>query len=367
MSTSGDKAWPEGGAGEMFRLVASLPDQLRASAELPGLDAVAPDGAPPRRIVLCGMGGSAIAGDLLAPLAARAGTELVVWRDYGLPAWVRPDDTVICSSYSGDTEETLSGLAAAERIGCRRLAQTSGGTLAAKARSAGFPVVILPGGLPPRASLGYGLGGVARILERLGCLPGAGADLAEAADHLEAADAARRHPVALDGPAPSDPDGNPGCAELSRALQGRVPVLYTTDPGAHPVGARWKAQVNENSKLPAMTVPFPELDHNDLVGWCLPPELRRHFSLIILRCLDENPRMALRVATTRDLLQDQFASVHEVGVGRGGDLSRILSLVQYGDYLSCHLALQAGVDPVPVERIGILKKTLAAADAAPGA
>lgn len=357
-------AWPEGGAGRMFSLIEALPRQLAESASLPGLDAIEPSaGDPPARVVLCGMGGSAIAGDLTEPLLTTGTTALTVWRDYGLPPWVGPDDTVILSSYSGATEETLAAADAAAKRGCRRLAITTGGELAAQAAAAGFQTVQLPPGLPPRASLGYGLGALLRVLVRLGCLAEVDSQLAEAVAYLQGADESRRHPIgtaAVSGPA--DPDGNLPCAELAGALRGRVPVIYSAGGEAHGVALRWKAQLNENGKTPALAVAFPELNHNDLVGWCLPADLRERFVLLILRGRDDNDRGALRVDVTRRLLAGQFAATHEIRARAPGSLTRILALVQYGDYLSCHLAHQSGVDPVPVERIDALKQALASAD-----
>lgn len=353
--------WPEGGAGAMFRLVAALPEQLRGSAGLAGLSEVMP--APDaRRLVLCGMGGSAIAGDLVQPLLAAGAVSLTVWRDYGLPAWAGAGDLVIGASYSGQTEETLSSFEAAAGRGCRRLAITSGGALAERARAEGLPAVILPGGLPPRASLGWGLGALVRVLGRLG-LVSAGAQAIEAgASRLAFADAARRAPWGSEaGTAAPDPDGNVPVAELARQLAGRVPVIYTCGGESHAAGLRLRAQLNENSKVPALLAAFPELDHNDLVGWDLEPSARDRFVLLILRAADEHPRTSLRVGLTRELLTGQFAGIHELRGGGPDALTRVLSLVQYGDYLSCHLALARGVDPVPVERIVSLKEALARA------
>ncbi len=353
--------WPEGGAGRMFQLVAALPGQLRESAGLAGLETITP--APGvRRIVMCGMGGSAIAGDLAQPLLAAGGVSLTVWRDYGLPAWVGADDLVIAASYSGGTEETLSSYTAAGQRGCRRLAVTTGGELAALAATDGVPIVVLPGGLPPRASVGYGFGALVRVLGRLGVIADPAVALEAAAAALDRADPARRRPW---GPEvagwESDPEGNVAAGALARELAGRVPVIYTCGGESHAAGMRLKAQLNENSKLPALLAAFPELDHNDLVGWCLDPADRERFALLILRAADEHPRTSLRVGLTRELLTGQFGVVHELRGGGADALSRVMSLVQYGDYLSCHLAVLANVDPVPVDRIVRLKEALARA------
>lgn len=352
--------WPDGGAGRMFQLVAALPEQLRASSGLAGLPTIAAAGGA-TRLLLCGMGGSAIAGDLVQPLLA-AGVSLVVWRDYGLPAWAGPQDLVIAASYSGSTEETLSSYAAAGRLGCRRVAIATGGELGTLAARDGVPLVVLPGGLPPRASVGFGVGALVRVLGRLGCVADPDAAIAAAADALDRADPARRRPW---GPEvvgwEADPDANPPVGALARELAGRVPVIYTCGGESHAAGLRLRAQLNENSKLPALLAAFPELDHNDLVGWSLDPADRERFALLILRAADEHPRTSLRVGLTRELLAGQFGAVHELRGGGAGALARVMSLVQYGDYLSCHLAVLGNVDPVPVERIVRLKEALARA------
>ncbi len=347
--------WPDGGAGRMFHLVDRLPDQVVESAGLPGLESIT--GAAPRRIVLCGMGGSAIAGDLLAPLLPA--TQLMVHRDYGLPAWAGAGDLVVASSYSGGTEETLSGWDEAGRRGCRRLAITSGGALSDLASAAGVPVVRLPGGLPPRAALGYGLGALARVLGRLGALPDAEAELQGAAAAMRQAAPGRLAPYARAGEAAIATGGEPPARTVAQALVGRVAVIYTAGAEAHAAGQRLKAQLNENAKVPALVAAFPELDHNDLVGWEHGEADRGRFVLLILRSGGDNGRLDRRIAVTRDLLASQFASIHEIGARGDRALARVMSLVQYGDFVSCHLADLRGVDPVPVDRITRLKEALA--------
>jgi glucose/mannose-6-phosphate isomerase len=303
------------------------------------------------------MGGSAIAGDLLAAWAAAGGLRLAVWRDYDLPGWVDARTPVILSSYSGYTEETLSAARAAAARGCPLYAITSGGELGDYARAGiddgpPFPRVALPGGLPPRAALGHGLGALARLLGRLDLLAGVDAELAAAA-------AALRDGVARLGPA-SGPD-SPAKAAARTAL-GRMLVVYTTSPESHAAGQRLKAQVNENGKSPALVVPFPELDHNDIVGWEVLRPRRDDFVLLLLRSTDETARAALRTDVTCELLAGEFHTILEFRAVGETTLARTLSLVQYGDYLSCYLAEAAGVDPVPVSRIDVLKQRLQAQD-----
>jgi glucose/mannose-6-phosphate isomerase len=353
---------PEAGTRRMFTLVHALGDQLLESAHLEGLGEVRPPAAGFGRIILCGMGGSAIAGDLVQPLLKHGRVPLIVWRDYDLPHWAGPGDLVLCSSYSGDTEETLTGAHEAGRRGCARIAVTSGGSLAALASSEGFPAVILPGGLPPRASLGLGLGAVVRSLGHLGLVADADATLVRAAETLNACREARLSPLAADGDdqgaVQADPEGNSPVAELAKILVGRIPVIYTAGAEAHGAGLRLKAQLNENSKVPACLASFPELNHNDLVGWSLNPSDRGRFVLLILQGMSDNERIGRRVDLTRELLADEFPDIHEIKSSAPGVLDRTMALVQYGDYLSCHLARLSGVDPLPVDRIARLKEAL---------
>ncbi len=350
--------WPAAGLGTMYKLIDSLPEQLALSADLAGLDQVKPARPGTRRLVLCGMGGSAIAGDLIQPLLHAGKVSLTVWRDYGLPHWVDADDLVLCCSYSGNTEESLSGAKLAGEIGCQRVAITSGGELAEMAAKDQFPRVGLPGGLPPRASLGYGLGALLRVLDGLGVCAESGAQIDAAIKMLRQNNADCQASMHGDAAPEKDAEGNISPGALAEKWVGRMPIIYTAGHEAHAVGVRLKAQINENSKMPALVVPFPELDHNDLVGWCLSPEQKQRFVLLILRGEDDNDRIKKRVEVTRELLQSQFDAIDEIRSKGNSPLERVLSLVQYGGYLSCHLARLNEVDPVPVDRITKLKNAL---------
>jgi glucose/mannose-6-phosphate isomerase len=355
--------WPAGGTGEMFRLVHQLPDQLQAVSSLKGLDAVSGPADGFDRVLLCGMGGSAIAGDLVQPLIQHQPLPLDVHRNYGLPHWADERTLLIACSYSGNTEETLSALTEGRRRGCPVLGITSGGKLAEAAAGRGgpaFTVVELPGGLPPRASLGYGLGALVLVLGRLGLVRDAEEEVAEAARVLAELDGPRLAPFGAAGKEVpvQDPAGMIPAAALAAELLGRIPVLYTVGDLARGVGVRLKGQLNENSKIPACGAVFPELNHNDLVGWELAEGDRGRFVLLVLGEVQENERLEARVQKTRDLLAVDLPVMHRLVPTEGRTLGRILSLVQYGDYLSCHLAGLKGVDAVPVTRIQQLKDHL---------
>lgn len=358
--------WPAGGAGEMLSLVRAFPDQLEGAAGLRGLDGILPLDPGCRRIVFCGMGGSAIAADLVQPQLQAQPTSLAVWRDYDLPHWAGENDLVIVASYSGNTEESMSALAAAGKRGCRVVGISSGGALRARAEAGdgnGFPLVELPGGLPPRAALGHGLGALLHSLARLGVIPDPTREIADICAFLRRQAPAWLRPWSTAGddhvPAPAGENAPATIRSLAEDLLGRIPVLYTSGLEAHGPGSRWRAQINENSKSPACLAAFPELDHNDLVGWCLSEELRDRFVLIILESSDADSRNRIRVEATRELLTQEFAAIHRIEAKGDSPLARSLYLVQVGDYLSCHLAHLGGIDPMPVERIENLKTILA--------
>lgn len=350
------------GYAQMLQLVADLPEQLKTSATLPGLDQVVPPQKVFNRILLCGMGGSAIAGDLVQPLLSHQATDLTVWRQNTLPHWVDEQTLVLAQSYSGNTDETLAACTAAAERGCSLLALTSGGELARWALGqtdmSAFPWVQLPGGLPPRAALGLGLGALIHTLGRLGLIKDPIADIQSACGQLVIGAQSRLHHMDT-SPGPADPEDNPVVGDVARALAGRIPVIYTAGAEAHGVGRRWCAQLNENSKMPATMAEFPELNHNDLVGWVLPEPLRGLFVLLILQGKHDDSSLGLRVAETQRLLADDIPMQFTISSTGETPLARIMSLVQYGDALSCHLAWLNQVDPLPVERIDRLKKALA--------
>ena len=345
------------GLDRMFDLVHGMAENLEEGYALGSALRI---NAPPEgdALLLCGMGGSAIAGDLLSPLVSRAGHRLDVWRDYGLPGWVDARTTVLLSSYSGNTEEVLSTVSAARERGCPRFALTTGGALGDLADGRGdpgFPAVRLPGGLPPRASLGFGLGAQAALLQTLGALPGMDGEIAAAASTLRDGRMTPGHGRSGTAATASDPDA-PG--PLAAAIDGRHVVIYTTSAESHPAGMRLKAQLNENAKRPASVARFPELDHNDIVGWELDDRRREDYVLLVLRSDDEMPAVDRRVSITLDLLSGQFGHIAQIPSRGDRALARIMSLVQFGDFLSCHLAAVRGVDPCPVDRIDALKSRL---------
>ena len=337
--------------GDMRAAVRAFPDHLAVGWERGAavddfdLDASAFDG-----VVLCGMGGSAIGGDLVRGIVEPTSPlPFVVNRGYTLPGWVGERTLVVASSYSGGTEETLAAFADAKARGARRLAITSGGTLAGIAEADGLDVVTIPGGLQPRAALGYSLGVVLRLARTLGLAELADAEfdtaLAAARDRAEANDV--------------DEDGNPA-RDLAAQFDQMLPVIYTGVGLLESVGMRWRTQIHENAKHPAVGNVLPEMDHNEIMGFeAAPAALASVMHVVALRDADDHGQVAKRFDATRDLVAPGIGGWTELRSEGTSRLDRALSLVQLGDAASFWLAMVKGVDPTPVETIQSLKKTLA--------
>ena len=299
-------------------------------------------------VVVCGMGGSAIGADLVRALAApEARVPVAVNRAYGLPGWVGESTLVIASSYSGGTEETLSALDEAEASGARTAAVTSGGDLADR-MDVGRTVRI-PGGLQPRAALGYSLGVLLRAFRDAGqlSLPDDAflTALGQAKERAEAYDQDDRHNLAR---------------EVSGSLEGRLPVIYTGPGLLEPVGMRWRTQIHENAKHPAVGNVFPELDHNEIMGFeSAPAEVVGKMEVVLLSDREDHRQVRRRFEITRELVAKRVAGWREVESEGESRLGRMLSLVQLGDWASFWLAMRKGVDPTPVETIQKLKGVLA--------
>jgi glucose/mannose-6-phosphate isomerase len=302
----------------------------------------------PAGLVVAGMGGSAVGGALArAILGDHASRPIIAARSYGLPAWTTPDTTVLCSSYSGNTEETLACYEAAGVIGARRVVVTSGGKLAELARGDKVPVVPVAGGFQPRAAVAYMTVAALQVAALCGVGPGMNSELDVAADHLEE--------LVIEWGPEGPPDGL--AKSLARALQGTVPVVAGAGLTT-PIAYRWKTQVNENAKMPAYALELPELDHNEIVGWGSAADFAR-FSAVFLDDCDTHPRIKERIDLTARLIAPGAAGVHHVESRGQNTAERVFSLVLLGDLVADYLPALRGVDPEPVEILDRLKAELA--------
>jgi glucose/mannose-6-phosphate isomerase len=331
--------------------VAGLPEQLAAAHETAGSHlgpGPLPDPGRITAVLVAGLGGSGIAGDVLAAVGQRSmRVPVVVARQLRLPAWVGPSTPVFACSYSGETEETLTLAAAAVEAGAPLVAVSSGGALQALAADAGALHLPCPPGLMPRAALGALVAPLLVVCHRLGLLPDAHALLVSAQEQL-----ARRRDACV--PAVAGPV-NPA-RDLAARIGERVPVVHGTGSLGAVAAYRWKCDVNENAKAPAIWAAHPELDHNEVCGFeRFPVALRQACVLVELRHGYEDPRLGPRVAATRELAAGAVAEVLTVEAAGEGRLAQLLDLMYLGDWTSCYLALDHGVDPGPIEAIARLK------------
>jgi len=332
------------GLALMRSLATQLPNQLRDGFTAAGeLAQVPPPGA--RRAVVVGMGGSAIAGDLLRSVTdPELEVALEVTRGPTLPRSVGRETVTILVSYSGGTWETLAAYDDAGRRGAPRFVVTSGGALAQKAEADGTPVLPLPPGLPPRAAVGYILGGLLGLLDPY--FPeSADERLHRAADRLDALQAEY-----------ASPKGAP--ARLARRIGGRTPVVYA-DVSLGALARRWSTQVEENAKRLAQFDQFPELFHNAIVGWdAMPGADARRWTVILLEWRGQSPSIAPGVSYLEALLKRRRVPVGRVGFDAEDRLEALLAGVSFGDHLSLALAASAGVDPYPIHAITRLKRAV---------
>jgi glucose/mannose-6-phosphate isomerase len=325
-------------SGDQLDSALSLPDHLRdalwrvSSAKLQPMESTG--------LLVCGMGGSAIGGDLAAAaLGNRLSKPLDVIRGYGVPSWTAPDRVIFCSSYSGNTEETLACYDAAEAVGARRIVATTGGRIAEAARRDKVPVIGMPAGLQPRAAVGYTFAIAAEVAALVGAGDAIRMEIDSSAAHLETA-----KPQLLER-----------AAELAERIHGSVPLLYGCGLTV-PIAYRWKCQINENAKLPAFEHQLPEMDHNEIVGWELADQ--GAYTAVFLEDCDQHPRERQRVELTAELIGDRARDVIRLETVGESRTERLLWAVMLGDLLSLELAARAGADPTPVAVIENLKDRL---------
>jgi glucose/mannose-6-phosphate isomerase len=288
------------------------------------------------------MGGSAIGGDLaVAAIGPRLEAPMTTVRGYSLPAGIDAGWTVSCSSYSGNTDETLSCFEAATAAGLRRVVVSTGGKLVDRAREEGVQVVGLPGILQPRAAVAYMFVTAAEIAAKAAVAPSLRKEIEAAADFREQ----RRDEL------------SERAAEIGAALAGTVLVVYGAELTA-PVAHRWKTQVNENAKAAAFYSELPEADHNEICGWAGAPD-GSHLSAVLIEDPEQSPALPRRFELTAEEIRAAGSEVVSVRTEGESRSARLLYGTMLGDLVSLKLAEARGVDPLPVEAIERLKSALA--------
>ena len=336
----------------MYSLVKSFVDQLKEGkriADASNISSEMMEGV--EHIVVVGMGGSAIAGDIVRCFALNESrVPISVVRNYRLPAFVTERALVIVSSFSGNTEETLAGMEQALQAGAKVLGITSGGNVKKAAEENGFPYLVIPGGIPPRAALGYSLSVLLGALNKLGVITVTEAAWDEAFGLLE-------EKIALY----SDPEKDHEALQIASKLENLLPFIYSSTGMLETVNVRWRGQIQENSKMLASGNVYPELNHNEIMGWESAGMSKIHgqVGVVVLRDSDDYQRIQHRMEVTRGLLQERAGCWIEVHSTGEHALTRMLSLICLGDWVSLYLAFIREVDPTPIGLIDTLKAELA--------
>ena len=303
----------------------------------------------PQTIIVAGMGGSAIGGELLKDWTRdKIRVPIEVCREYSLPAYANEKTLVLIVSYSGETEEALSVFLDAVKKNCMTICLSSGGKLLELAEKLKVPHLRVPSGMPPRAALPYLLLPMPIFLEKLGLVSDISSEISEAIKIPK---------QVKDQNSPRKPLSENFSKRLASNIDGTVPVVYGF--GVYrAVAQRFKQQFNENSKVPSKWEFFPELNHNEVVGWEAAKELARCFSVIFIRDKDEPDEMRQRIEATKELIHAQSMKVFEVWSMGKNRLAKMLSAVCVGDFTSVYLAILRGIDPTPVKTITLLKEKM---------
>jgi len=335
---------------KMLDLLLDFPLQLKVAQDLAKKAAILFEKREFKKIVFAGLGGSAIGADLVRSyLYFESQIPITVIREYELPRYADNSALVFVSSYSGNTEETLSVYHQAKERGCNIVAISSGGKLQEYAKNDKISFIQIPQGLPPRCALGYLSVLPLCILAKLGLIKELSTSINQAASLLEEL---RRNI-------------NPGIGQkdniakyIAAKLLNKFTVIYSGSIHFDVAAMRLRGQLNENSKALASSHLFPEMNHNEIVGWQNPKRLFKNFVVVMLRDQDMHPRVAKRMDITCEMLKKEGVSFVEIW-SRGKDLlSRIFSLIYIGDFISYYLAILYGIDPTPVDRVTYLKEQL---------
>ena len=340
----------------MIGLLEDFPGKMRDSLRLGEEFTLSPDllSATPDRfknIVVLGMGGSAIGGDLLSGyLADELSIPFLVIRGYDVPKFVGEDSLVFAVSYSGNTEETISALKKSLEAKAKVIALTSGGKFAELSKDKNFPFIKVPAGIQPRAAIPYLFFPMLKVLERMGLIKERNQEIKEALDIL--------HGLCKEYSSKSPLKSNLA-KKVALNLYQYLPLVYGSEGLLEAVAMRWKTQINENSKWPCFWNVFSELDHNEIVGYEIENNINRLVKIIYLKDKEGSLRINQRREITQKIISNKVAEFITCQSSGKGKLARMFSLIYLGDMVSYYLAILNQVDPSPVACIENLKKELA--------
>jgi glucose/mannose-6-phosphate isomerase len=331
----------------MLSFCVEAPEHYAQAAKLAKTFSV--DYPKPDTIVVAGMGGSGIGGELLKDWTRdRITVPIEVCKEYSLPAYAHRNTLVFVVSYSGETEETLSVFSDAIKRKCMIICVSSGGKLHEFAERLSFPHLLVPSGMAPRVTLPYLFIPLITTLEKIGLVSGVDNEISETTRILEQ--------VSMEN-SPEKPLSRNFSKKLATGINGTIPAVYGF--GFYRTAAqRLKTQFNENSKNPAKWESFPELNHNEIVGWEEAKEFAECFSAIFIRDSEEPVEIHQRIEATKGLMKRQIKKLFDVYSSGESRLAKMTSVICTGDFVSVYLAILRGVDPTPVKTITLLKQEL---------
>lgn len=346
---------------DMYGATFALAQQIEAAAQVAAAVENLPDPTGVNAVVVMGMGGSGIGGDVAAAVASpTASVPVLVSKNYECPGWVGPDTLVLASSFSGNTEETIAAATAAHEAGARMVVMASGGSLVELAAEWGIPVVPLDASIPmPRAGIGAVSVTPLVLLERMGFVSGITEQISATVAQLRR----RGDQLAVGVPGADDGSGDRVPVDpstfIARRIGRTIPLVYGGGVLGEAAAWRWKGQFNENPKVPSWPNRVPELTHNEIAGWAVNGDVTRQvFTLVLLRHDFEHPQVAARFAIIEEVCDEIVSDVLTVRAEGDGPLAQFMDLTLIGDVASLHLAVALGVDPGPIPLLDDIKERL---------
>ncbi|MFH1854374.1 MAG: bifunctional phosphoglucose/phosphomannose isomerase [Candidatus Omnitrophota bacterium] len=339
-------------ASNMLKLISGLPEQCREANDIGKATDISKPDHRIDNIVFAGLGGSAIGADVVRVyLQNELKIPVTISRNYTLPDFVNKSTLLFCSSYSGNTEETLSSFEDGLKRGAFIITMGSGGKLKERALKNNFTHIDIPKGIPPRTALGYMSITVLAILTRLGFITPKDKEIEDASSTLAEL---RDKEIGLDVAFEKNIS-----KKLASKLYGKLAVIYGTNDSTEAACVRWRGQIAENSKALASSHVLPEMNHNEIVGWEFPKDALKDMKVIFLRDKNDHPRTKKRIEISRDIIKKSGAEIFEIERNDDGFLARIFSLIYIGDFVSFYLAILNDIDPTPVKEVDYLKRELA--------
>ena len=335
---------------DMYGVISNMPDQIREAVKLAEEYSPNIDSESVSSILFAGMGGSAIGGDLVhSILAGECKLPMSVVRNYELPIWSGESTLLLVSSYSGNTEESLSSYKDAIKKGCKIICVTTGGKLLELANNDEVPVLIIPAGLPPRGAIAYSSIPWLLIFASLGMIKNRSSDIESMATELEKV-------IKEYGNYDSGQD-NPALSVAKKAV-GKIPLIYVSTGSFSVIGKRWANQIQENAKMLAYTNELPEMNHNEIMGWHLTGLTKESVLPIFINSDRYHPRVKLRFDISSKLIENKSGEVVKINPTGENLITQLFSLIVMGDFISYYLSLMNNLDPGPVDIIHELKEQL---------